>query len=1845
MPLITDFNQPPYYDDFDELKNFHRILFKPGVAVQARELTQLQAILQNQIERFGDNVLKEGTIVAGGNFVEEAPLPYVKVRDIAFNASSQEVATDVNQYVGMKAVGRSTGVEGFVIATEFGLETQSPDLATLFVRYTKSAIDGSNNNISTFSDTEEIELFQEDTVTGDYSVLFHRVTAAGEVDGAAVGDGYGVRTGDGIIFQKGNFIRFDDDLTIVSKYSDQPDGVVVGFETIEQIIDSNEDSTLLDPANGFNNFNAPGADRVQLVPKLVVRTVEAAEDDENFFALQEYEDGQIVRRNLTTQYNQILDAMETRTFEESGDYVVDPFRIRTSTASNNTVDVVVSAGVAYVNGKRVQTLNDIDVALPPANTYSTAADQDIVANYGGYYIVTPTVTDVTGRFDFANVEPVNFKNSGGTTIGTGQVRAFTNHTVPGQYRLYLFNVKSNAGQSIYSNATRIESTTLNGDVTIVLENGKAKRRETTNHRGFFPTGRDALRTVDAANTDYIFRKPISSTSSGAGLISITVSGDESFPYGIGALNSDQIAELIVISTASVGSYSVGEVADIASATAISATQIDIQLTTGPTASMGVEVVTNVKNNNVTINQKTLETIYVKVNPNTHTNGVDGPWSLGVPDVHRIKNVYRQGGGTFTGIETNTNKVNDQFSLNPGQWQSIYRLSHAKKARNVTLTTDDRLLFEIEVFKKDANPGFFFTVDSYPTDDTSSTLPAGFIRTESIPAVDGFRLRDAIDVRPQPANTATYAATSGSATVNPSATEDFSGSNLEFPAPNATIETSYDYYLGRIDKLIIDEFGNFQIIEGSPDDEPSHPRTPDRSMELAVLKVPPFPSLTSRRANRADRPEYGVTYTIDQNKRYTMKDIGDLDRRIENIEYYTALSALETSARDLSITDSNGLNKFKNGIFVDNFNNLLFGNVRDDDFAASIDPARKVVQPKFRQYPIDLKYSTSSANITRRGDVSTFTSTEKVLINQPYATTTRSCTTDFYRYNGNMQLDPEFDPGPETQVAPDINLDFDFATPLIEFTEALAEFVPLQQSTRDVSSTRTSTTTGNLWGTGQTTTTTTTTTIQDTIREIEVSTGQQTTQDLGDFVTDVSFSPFMRSRRVQIHITGLRPNTRHYFFFDGQDVDPWIAPAVVRTEGRSGRDRELRLNGQFGAPIISNSNGEVSAIFWVPKEKFYVGDAKMEVIDRPTYQEKDNAASSAAKTYTAYNFSATKTGVAVSTRLPETSLSVTSNTSITTQSFSTTTRWEGGGGREGGGEADDPIAQTFIIDPGKTRDNSIMVSSVDLFFAGRSRTNKGVTVQIRETNNGFPAGKIVPFSNVHLRRNQVNVNTVSAATKTTITFDEPIILRAGREYAIVVKPDGNDPDYRVWVSKTGQNDVDKGVAINQDTNSGTLFTSTNNRAWTPYQDENMKFTIRRHQFNTGTGTLSLTNQDHEFFTIDNVAGDFEQTEKVFRTASAFSGSVAITSGNNTITGTGTTFNAQYEEGQYIVIEHATDQFEVLQIDQIVSDLSMIVSDTPLTTASTSTHYSSPVGELRWFTIKEPSMMMLINSSARASLKFANSDSLVGAESSATATLTSIDDLPISYIEPKIFRANFNRTDTKLSASRLWDGASYSNSRGLRFGKSNFLYEDSYYLRSKSNDPTTESFRIDVTMTADVNHTSPTVDHGICSMMAYQYIVNNDGANETATGGNADSKYISKTIELADGQDSEDIRVYIDAYRPPNTNIHVYVKFQADADNRDFDDVEWTRLRLLDASNVFSSAVNRNDYREFEFDLKQSAPSPLNGGGAYWDGNTIIYNDPDGNQFDNFKRFAVKIVMLAPGHNNTPQIKNLRAIAVT
>lgn len=1800
MSLNTNFNASPYWDDFAdngdnltaEEKNYHRVLFKPSTAVQARELNQLQAILQNQIERFGNNIIKEGSIVTGGNFVEVNPLPYVKILDNAENGSGTTVSATPLSYVGAKAVGRTTGIEAIVVFAVNGFETQE-DKNTLYVKYINNAQSGSVN-IGTFSTTEELDIYSFNTVTSQYDILVHRVTVAGSESGSdtypAIGNGYGVRCGDGLIYQKGHFIRFEDGLTIVSKYTTTPTDVVVGFQTAEALVNSNQDPDLLDNAEGSPNENAPGADRLKLTPTLTVLTKAEAQADETFFAIQEYQGGRVIRRRLTTQYNAIEKMIEKRTYEESGNYTVNDFGVKVVQNTSNTslLDVTVSPGVAYVEGKRVELVNNLVLNIPDADTFASEDAQDVVANYGHYVVVSSASTL---SFDFSTFAQANLRDGSNNVIGTCRVRSITKQA-DGNYRLYIFEIQLASGKrfqdvrSIYNGADE--------NATLVLENGVPVLKDASFKKALYPLGRGFIKAIDGAATDFVHRDKSTIAAPVANTATLTLTG-ETFPYSDGVLNTDQERDFIVIDEDAGG----GAVIDIASVTISgAATVATIELAAVPTGTQ-ISIYHKAKISASSIRTKELGTYYVIHDTDTSPTG---PWTLGVPDAFSLESVTIGSNGDYT---TGYTDVTSNFTLHNNQKCTHYGLSYVTAGRGYTAPAGNYLVFKFKAFRETGSASTFFCVNSYPVDDTTATLPANKIRTEQIPVHicdDGqiVYLRDAIDFRPHAANTAAYSTTVGSATVDPGTTLSFS-SLIKFPAPNESIEVAYDYYLGRNDRLFIDEYGNFVIAQGEPADVPGIPSTPTKGMILADITVPPFPSLSSVAANRAGKPEYGVSVLLENNRRYTMRDIGRFDTRIRNLEYYTSLNLLEKETKDLLITDLAGQDRFKNGILVDNFTNLAIGDVTNTEFNAAIDPSYQELTPKFRAYYLDLKPQSLTTGLVDHGDTITFGKTDVEVLDQPYATSVRSCTTDFYKYTGAMQLVPEYDSAPDVSVAPDVNFGLDLTGTFTDFTEALNEFVPLQRTE------------------GATTTTLT----QDS---------QVLTSSLGDFVTDVQFDPFMRSREIEISATGLRPNTRFYFFFDGKDVNDHIASGTLVSGAVS-------KTSDYGAVVTSNSDGALYAVFKIPAETFNVGERLLEIFDVPQYSSKSAATSYASRAYNAFNFSYTKTGLQTATRVP--TFDIARETPQVNQPAA------------GGGGGSDPIAQTFIIDKEESNDTSVMITKVDLYFSSKSNVNNGVNVILVETVNGYPSGKTVPFSRKHLSVSEVNASSTSLVA-TEVVFDSPVILKTDTEYAIVVIPEANDPDYRIWIARTGEVDIATGVSITQDTNAGVLFTSTNGKAWSPYQAENLTFTLYRANYTTYSGTATLTNRDTEFLSVTDFIGSFDSDERVFidGSASYLSGTITAVAGNTTITGTSTAFESELNVGDWIVYTSSSGKKRMAKVANIVSNTSLVATVPQIeSTTSPSQYYSTVTGLVSYFNARDPAILVLDESTASSATYFQANTTVVGLDSEATATISSVDNQVVSYLQPNLTRANFTRTSTKPIVSI--GGTQYN----IKFNDSTYFTASPVYVKSRTNeildDSGTKSFKVDIQMaiepTGTLAATSPVIDHRASNIVVYEYLVNNPSPTyEYTNDGDATSKYISKSVLLEDGLDALDLRVLVAAFRPSGGDIEVYGKFQSAFDVRSFNDIEWTKLTIKPETNLFSNPTNRFDYRELEYNIPRvdylgATPSQ----GAYIPSgeDQIYYTDDTGAVYRDFKKFAVKIVFLSSTAGRSARLKDMRAIAVT
>jgi hypothetical protein len=137
--------------------------------------------------------------------------------------------------------------------------------------------------------------------------------------------------------------------------------------------------------------------------------------------------------------------------------------------------------------------------------------------------------------------------------------------------------------------------------------------------------------------------------------------------------------------------------------------------------------------------------------------------------------------------------------------------------------------------------------------------------------------------------------------------------------------------------------------------------------------------------------------------------------------------------------------------------------------------------------------------------------------------------------------------------------------------------------------------------------------------------------------------------------------------------------------------------------------------------------------------------------------------------------------------------------------------------------------------------------------------------------------------------------------------------------------------------------------------------------------------------------------------------------------------------------------------------------------------------------------------------------------------------------------------------------------------------------------------------------------------------------SSSGGPSEARYIMRTVTLADGFDSGDLRVYLTAYKPIDSNIYVYYKLLSTSDPTSFNQRNWQLMTQINNFNFASESFN--DFREIVF-----APG--------YDGvanNNVLY-ETGGTAYTNFKTFAIKVVMAGTDTTNVPLLKDLRVIAL-
>jgi hypothetical protein len=446
MPQETNLNISPYFDDFDANKNYHKVLFKPGYPIQARELTSLQSILQNQVEQQGKHLFKDGTVVIPGQVRIDNPIYAVEIENVY---NGVPIALYFDRLIGKKLRGSISGVFAEIVYLLKENESERQNF-TLYVKYLQNG--GVNFENSIFFDGETLILDSDLT----YGELGFTVPSGQGICNTISSNsnslGSSAIVTSGVYFVRGYFVNVSNQRILLDQYNSTP-SYKIGFDVVESIVSADDDDSLFDNAKGFSNYTSPGADRLKI--ELILSKKELSDNNtDNFIEILRIENGNLIFKKETTQYSLIRDELARRTYEESGDYYIKPFevfvrdtlndRVRTdglyysdqltsdgNSPSDDLMVYKIGPGKAYVNGYDIEKISTTEVTVE--KTRSTRTIENEVINYDAGTSLTLNRgygTPIVGLATTAYISlmdsriGVSSHVSVGTTIGVARVYDF-----------------------------------------------------------------------------------------------------------------------------------------------------------------------------------------------------------------------------------------------------------------------------------------------------------------------------------------------------------------------------------------------------------------------------------------------------------------------------------------------------------------------------------------------------------------------------------------------------------------------------------------------------------------------------------------------------------------------------------------------------------------------------------------------------------------------------------------------------------------------------------------------------------------------------------------------------------------------------------------------------------------------------------------------------------------------------------------------------------------------------------------------------------------------------------------------------------------------------------------------------------------------------------------------------------------------------------------------------------------------------------------------------------------------------------------------------------------------------
>ena len=491
---MLNFNSAPYFDDFDPLKSFHRILFRGGQPVQTRELTQLQTILQNQISSFGNYVFRNGQCIVPGSQT------YIQnVYEAVVTITNDDYSFDDLSDYATKNIRFRGGLSQCVMDLIYYVKLSDTE-AKLYLAPYRYSEDGSaslfvGGETIRFYDLSEDEENDEDTEETEQEYQTQYISDE-EYDSLVTDDFCRISTQgfspatlatvlEGIYYVNGYFVTNSAQTIVVSATTHEPTATV-GFYIKEEVITPYDDNSLFDNSVGYEAENSSGAHRYKINLVLSLKGNPEYDIEYDFITLSMIKNGQVILDNSVlekTDNSWLYPILAQRTYEESGNYTVKEYNFETrekididddnvETVNKDDYEFVAKRGESYVGGYRLDnSFESVSINVPKARKTVSLNNNIINVKYGNYILITdingslpdPNDLIVLKRYSTSGKQTNETVRTGIETIGYASVYNIelekdAYETVPAIYRLYIYDTQFNDGMDM-SDVRSISTTT------------------------------------------------------------------------------------------------------------------------------------------------------------------------------------------------------------------------------------------------------------------------------------------------------------------------------------------------------------------------------------------------------------------------------------------------------------------------------------------------------------------------------------------------------------------------------------------------------------------------------------------------------------------------------------------------------------------------------------------------------------------------------------------------------------------------------------------------------------------------------------------------------------------------------------------------------------------------------------------------------------------------------------------------------------------------------------------------------------------------------------------------------------------------------------------------------------------------------------------------------------------------------------------------------------------------------------------------------------------------------------------------------------------------------------------